>query len=116
MNALDKLRTVCNRSNVDYELFKDKIPLKTADTGAAEYGINLSEADPTLIIKIEEGIMATIIRGDTKISFKKLKEFLKIIRISLANPEAIYNLIGYKIGYVSLINEGLKTLMDKKTL
>lgn len=116
MKALDKLRTVCNHSNVDYELFKDKIPLKTATTGVVEYGINLSEAAPTLIIKADEAIMAAIIRGDTRISFKKLKEFLKITRIRLAKPEEIYHLMGYKIGDVSLINEGLKTLMDKKIL
>ena len=116
MEALDKLRTVCNHSNVDYELFKDKIPLKTATTGVVEYGINLYEAAPTLIIKADETIMAAIIRGDTRISFKKSKEFLKLTRLCLAKPEEIYNLTGSKIGNVSLINEGLKTLMDKKVL
>ena len=116
MQALDKLHTVCNRSDVDYELFKDKIPLKTTNTGAAEYGINLSEAAPTLIIKVDEAIMSAIIRGDTRISFKKLKELLTITRIRLAKPEEVYNLTGSKIGDVSLINEGIKTLMDKKIL
>ena len=38
------------------------------------------------------------------------------MRICLAKPEEIYNLTGSKIGNVSLINEGLKTLMDKKIL
>jgi Cys-tRNA(Pro)/Cys-tRNA(Cys) deacylase len=116
MKTLDKLRAIFNHNNADYTLFKDKIPLKTANTGVTEYGIHLSEAAPTLIIKIDEGIIAAIIRGDTRISFKKLKDFLKITRIRLAKPEEIYNITGAKVGDVALINEGVKTFMDKKIL
>ncbi|MCZ6914440.1 MAG: YbaK/EbsC family protein [Rickettsia endosymbiont of Ixodes persulcatus] len=116
LKILDNLRTVCNHNNVDYELFRDSISLKTANSGVAEYGIQLAEAAPTLVIKADMGILAVIIRGDTKISFKKLRAFLNMTRIRLAKSEEIYHLTGSKIGYVSLVNEGIKTLIDKKVV
>lgn len=116
LKVLDELRTVCNQNNVDYELFKDSISLKNANSGATEYGIQLAETAPTLIIKADTGILAVIIRGDTKISFKKLRSFLNLTRIRLAKSEEIYHLTGSKIGEVSLINQGIKTLTDKKIL
>lgn len=114
--TLDKLRAACNHNNIDYELFEDKIPLKTAESGVAEYGITLSEAAPTLIIKANEGLIATIIRGDTRISFKKLKNMLKVKKVRLAKPEEVYNLTSANVGDVSLINNDLKTFIDKKLL
>lgn len=116
MTALDELHEVYNRDNIDYELYKDKFSLKTANSGVDEYGIELSEAAPTLIIKADENIIAAIIRGDTRISFKKLKELLKIKNIRLATQEEIYNLTGARIGEVSLINKDTETLIDKKIL
>jgi len=116
MTALDELHEVYNRNNIDYELYKDKFSLKTANSGVAEYGIKLSEAAPTLIIKADENIIAAIIRGDTRISFKKLKELFKIKNIRLVTEEEIYNLTGAKIGEVSLINKDIKTLIDEKVL
>jgi len=114
--TLDELRLMCDQHKVDYKLFEDKIPLKTAKSGVAEYGISLSEAAPTLIIKTDEGMIAAIIRGDTRVSFNKLKELLKTKNIRLAKPEEIYNLTNTKVGDVSLINDGLKTFVDKKLL
>lgn len=116
MTALDELHEVYSRNNIDYELYKDKFSLKTANSGVDEYGISLSEAAPTLIIKTDENLIAAIIRGDTRISFKKLKELLKIKNIRLATEVEIYNLTGAKIGEVSLINNDTKTLIDEKVL
>lgn len=116
MKILDELRTIFKQNNVDYELFEDKTSLKTANTGVTEYGIKLSEAAPTLIIKTDEDMLAAIIRGDTKISFSKLKAFLSITKIRLAKPEEVYSVTGSKVGNVSLVNVGMKTLIDKKIL
>jgi prolyl-tRNA editing enzyme YbaK/EbsC (Cys-tRNA(Pro) deacylase) len=116
MKTVDAVRMVCNYNNIDYELFEDKISLTTAASGVAAYNITLFEAAPTLIVKANRDMIAAIIRGDTKISFKKLKNLLKVKNIRLAKPEEVYNLTGTKIGDVSLINYGIKTLIDNKIL
>ena len=118
MNAcvLTKLRDLCDRYHVDYEIYLDQLPLKTARAGATEYGIDPSETAPTLILKVYDNMIAVILRGDTRISFRKLKMLLNAKHIHMAKASDVYSVTNAGIGEVSLINRQIQTYIDKKLL
>jgi len=113
---LEHLNSLLKKEQIDYELLTDDFTVETAASGAFYYGISLSETTPTLILKTKDGYVAAIICGNTRISFKKLKQVLNCKDISMADPQTILNITGAKIGEVSLINPGLPTLIDSNVL
>jgi prolyl-tRNA editing enzyme YbaK/EbsC (Cys-tRNA(Pro) deacylase) len=109
---LEELETLLKAAQADYSVLKTDITVKSAAEGAAALGISLGETTPTLIIKINSDHIAAIICGDTRLSFKKLKQSLGIKDATLANPETVLKITGAQIGDVCLINPGLKTIID----
>lgn len=109
---LRTLRKLCDTHVADYKIFQNLTTLKTAAAGVKEYNIALSEAAPTLILKSESEMLAAIVRADRKVSFKKLKKLLNVKKIRLASPEEVKALTGAEVGYVSLINKELRSIID----
>ena len=69
---------------------------------------------PTLILRSENNYLAAIVRGDTRISYKKIKRHLKLKNLSMASPEQVQQVAGAEVGYVSLINFGIVTIIDSR--
>lgn len=113
---LEQLDALLKNAKADYSILKNETTITSAAQGAALYGISLSETTPTLIIKKDGEYMAAIICGNTRISFKKLKEVLNTKEVNLADPETVFKITGARIGEVSLINPGLKTIIDSNVL
>lgn len=119
MEHLQQLRSLENllkKAFARYTLLQDTITITSAAQGALHYGITLNETTPTLIIKTGSGYYAAILSGNSKISFKKLKESLNVSEAMLADPATVFALTGAKIGYISLINHGIKTIIDNNVL
>ena len=114
--SLEKLNTLLKSNNADYTILQDDLTLGTASVGAKQYGIALEETTPTLILKTKEGYIAAIICGNTRISFKKLKQALNTKDISMADAQTILAVTGSSIGEVGLINPGLITVIDSAVL
>ncbi len=53
-------------------------------------------------------------RGDTRLSYKKIKRRLGLKNVSLAAPERVKQLTGSEVGQVALVNFGLKTIVDER--
>ncbi len=102
--------------NADYSILTHDSTFAIAAAGAAHYGISLQETTPTLILKTKENYIAAIISGNTRISFKKLKQALGVKDISLADPKTVLEITGTQIGEISLINPGMKTIIDSAVL
>lgn len=113
---LSKLDNFLKNEKVDYSIYKDNLNLESAQKGAEHYGISLSETTPTIILKSKNKYYAAIICGDTRISFKKLKQALGVKDISMADPETVLNMTGARVGEVSLINNGMDTLIDSNVV
>jgi prolyl-tRNA editing enzyme YbaK/EbsC (Cys-tRNA(Pro) deacylase) len=113
---LSKLDHFLKNENADYLIYKDNFSFESAKEGADHYGISLNEATPTIILKTRDKYFAAIICGNTRISFKKLKQALNIKDISMADPETVLNITGSKVGEVGLINDGIDTLIDHNIL
>lgn len=115
-DRVDNLHKLLKNNNADYFIYADGKSLKSAVEGAAHYGITLRETTPTLILKTKDGYLAVVICGDTRISFKKLKQVLSVKEISLADPQTVLSITGAHIGEISLINSNLETLIDARVL
>lgn len=113
LNILDNL---LKNNNADYSIFRDGFSIEKAEDGAKHYGISLSETTPTFILKAKDKYYAAIICGNTRISFKKLKQVLGVKDITMADPSIVLDLTGAKVGEVCLINDELTTLIDLNVL
>jgi prolyl-tRNA editing enzyme YbaK/EbsC (Cys-tRNA(Pro) deacylase) len=95
---LEKLNSLLQSKNADYSISTHDFSIETASVGAEHYGISLDETTPTLILKTKERYLAAIICGNTRISFKKLKQALRVKDISMADPQTVLNITGAKSG------------------
>jgi prolyl-tRNA editing enzyme YbaK/EbsC (Cys-tRNA(Pro) deacylase) len=74
----------------------------------------MSAMASTLILRTEAGYLAAIVRGDTRLSYKKIKQKLGLKNVSLAAPEQVKQLTGSEVGHVALVNHGLTTIVDER--
>jgi len=113
---LEKLNSLLKSERADYSIFTHEVTFKSAAEGAKHFGISLGQTTPTLILKSKDRCFAAIICGDTRISFKKLKEALNLQDISMADPQTVLHMTGANVGEISLINTGMTTLIDQSVL
>jgi prolyl-tRNA editing enzyme YbaK/EbsC (Cys-tRNA(Pro) deacylase) len=111
---LDQLRATLNAMGINYTLLAHNQLIRSAEDGAYQGFGELANMAPTFILRSETGYLAAIIRGDTRLSYKKIKKKLKLKDISLATPEQVRQVTGAEVGYVSLVNPGLVTIIDSR--
>ena len=107
---LAALENLC--PNINYEVFQDEILMASANVGAKHYQIDLSLCTPTFLLKLDQDFLVLIIQGNRKIDFKKLKKYLANNKVSMASKEEILEICGVPVGSVSMVNPGLRTLVD----
>lgn len=113
---LGKLIALLNGAGADYEVFEHAETVTSADEGVESGFGELSLMAPTLILSTEKGLVAAVISGATRLSYKKIKEALGLKNVSLARPEAVLHATGAQVGTVSLVNEGMPTIVDERLL
>lgn len=113
---LTQLKACLDAAGVTYQILVHAQNISSAEDGA-QIGLGtLSEMAPTFILKTEAGYLAAVVRGDVRLSYKKIKQKLGLKNVSLAAPEQVKQLTGSEVGYVALVNHGLKTIVDQRIL
>jgi prolyl-tRNA editing enzyme YbaK/EbsC (Cys-tRNA(Pro) deacylase) len=111
---LTQLQETLKAANVKYTLLAHDLPIRSAQDGA-EHGFGgLADMAPTFILRADTSYLAAIIRGDTRLSYKKIKQKLKLKDLCLATPEQVQQITGSEVGHVSLINAEIVTLVDSR--
>lgn len=112
----EKVLKLLDEAQVKYELIKlpDNISLDVADH-MKFHGRPMKYALATMIYSTEKGFVAVQRRGDTKVSSKKLREALKVKRLSLANEDQLREL-GYEAGLVPPVGFEIPLYADQKML
>jgi prolyl-tRNA editing enzyme YbaK/EbsC (Cys-tRNA(Pro) deacylase) len=111
---LEDLKSLLASCDVDYDILSHNETLRSAEDGV-EQGLGaLRDMAPTFILKTENGFMAAIISGETRICYKKIKKLFGLKNVALAKPEQVKEITGAEVGYVSLINPGLPTIIDNR--
>jgi len=113
---LSQLKKRLDSVGVAYTIHVHTQNISSAQDGAQAGLGSLSAMAPTFVLQTEAGYLAAIIRGDTRLSYKKIKQKLGLKNVSLAAPEQVKQLTGSEIGQVSLVNQGLKTILDERVL
>lgn len=112
MDQLEKLKQILDEAGAQYEIFSHDETIVSASDGVESGFGSLEEMAPTFILNTERGYLTAIISGKTRLSYKKIKKALGLKNVSLASPEMVIQATGAQIGYVSLINPGLVTIID----
>lgn len=100
--------------HAEYEILAHDETLRSAEDGVGQGLGSLRDMAPTFILKTETGFMAAIISGETRLSYKKIKRQFGLKNVALAGPDKVKEVTGAEIGYVSLINPRLPTIMDSR--
>jgi prolyl-tRNA editing enzyme YbaK/EbsC (Cys-tRNA(Pro) deacylase) len=111
---LAQLKMYLDGAGVAYAIHIHEQNLASAEDGPQAGLGALCAMAPTFILQTEAGYLAAVVRGDTRLSYKKIKKKLGLKNVSLAAPEQVKQLTGANIGYVPLINPGLKTIADER--
>lgn len=111
---LDRLKQTLSEAGVNYTIIAHEKTLDSAESGV-DYGLGrLADMAPTLILKTENGLLAAIITGSTKLAYKKIKVRLGLKNVSLASPDIVQQTTGAQVGAVALVNPGLTTIIDAR--
>jgi prolyl-tRNA editing enzyme YbaK/EbsC (Cys-tRNA(Pro) deacylase) len=113
---LSELKSLLNAAGIAYAILEHEQTISTAQEGAQTGLGSLSSMAPTFILKTEAGYLAAIIRGDTRLAYKKIKRQLGLKNISLASVDQVKEVTGAEAGYVSLVNPGIETIIDEKVI
>jgi prolyl-tRNA editing enzyme YbaK/EbsC (Cys-tRNA(Pro) deacylase) len=109
---IDQLKQLLHEARAQYRFIAHSETIQTAQQGFEEGLGNISEMAPTFILASEQGYLAAVIRGDTRLSYKKIKKEMRLKNVSLATPDQVKQVTGAQVGQVSLINPGLPTIID----
>ena len=113
---INQLRQTLDAAGSRYDILAHDITIVSADEGAQRGIGRLREMAPTFILKTEEGYLAAIISGETRLLYKKIKQQLGLKNVSLATPEQVEQVTGSPIGTVGLVNLKLSTIIDSRLL
>lgn len=112
---MENLIKLLNKLEVNYKILKHNKKIKSAKDGQNLFNIELGQTAPTLILSTEKGYFALIFSGKRKsIDFKNLETVLKCGNIQLASKKEVFELTGFQVGAVPLINPSLRTIIDKQ--
>jgi prolyl-tRNA editing enzyme YbaK/EbsC (Cys-tRNA(Pro) deacylase) len=108
------LRQILDTAGARYEIFSHVETVLSAEDGVQQGVGRLDEMAPTLILETEKGLIAAILRGGTRLSYKKIKHELGLRNVALARPERVYEATGAEVGTVCLVNPGFVTIIDTR--
>ncbi len=77
-------------------------------------GYGLEDAGATLVMKADDHFVAIIRRGDTKLDNEKVKKYLGITNLRIANEEEFAEITGVPSGAAKVYYPTLPTYIDKK--
>jgi Cys-tRNA(Pro)/Cys-tRNA(Cys) deacylase len=111
---LERLKESLDAANIPYTILAQALTIRSAQEGVEQGLGELANMAPTFILRSEASYLAAVIRGDSRLSYKKIKRELKLKNLRLASPEQVQQVTGAEVGYVSLLNVGLATIIDSR--
>ena len=88
------MTAVLDAGGADYTIIAHEENYSSAQDGAGSGLGTLAEMAPAFILSTEAGYLSAVIRGDTRLSYKKIKQKLGLKNISLAAPDMVRQVTG----------------------
>ena len=112
---MESLQDIFKEKNVPFELINHKVPIHTAQQGAAHFGITIGQTAPTLILKTDKGFFALVVSGDRgHIDFKEVASIIGCNKVKLAGARDVEKVTGCTIGSISMVGHNLPCVVDKR--
>jgi Cys-tRNA(Pro) deacylase len=97
-----------DQKNIPYQVFVHDGPIRSIEQAAAERNQDVSQVVRSILFRLNEGEYAmALVAGKKQISWKALRHHFGMSRLTMASPDEVYEVTGYKVGTVSPF--GLKT-------
>ncbi|MGG1481245.1 YbaK/EbsC family protein [Bacillus smithii] len=111
---MENLITFLQENEVQFEIMYHENPIRTAQEGAAYFGIEIGQTAPTLILKSEKGYFAMIISGGRRrVNLEEVSEILGCNQLKLAKPKEVKQITGYTVGSVPLVGLSMPCILDR---
>lgn len=111
---MENLITILQENEVQFEIMYHENPIRTAQEGAAYFGIEIGQTAPTLILKYEKGYFAMIISGGRRrVNLEEVSEILGCNQLKLAKPKEVKQITGYTVGSVPLVGLSMPCILDR---
>jgi Cys-tRNA(Pro)/Cys-tRNA(Cys) deacylase len=115
--TVENLQALLKERNVPFELIDHDVAIRTAQEGAAYFGINVGQTAPTLILKTDKGFFALIMSGDRgHIDFEEVASILGCKKLKLAGAREVKKVTGFSVGSISMVGHNLPCIIDKRLL
>lgn len=111
---LVRLKETLDAAGVNYVIHIHGLFIQSAQDGVEQGFDGLANLAPTLLLRSEDNYLAAMVRGDTRVSYKKIKRYLKLKSLALALSEQVLQVTCAGAGCVSLINLGVATINDSR--
>ncbi len=96
------------------EILNFEEPVKTVEQAVRVSGFPRGKIIKSIVLISKKMPILVIVDGESKVSFKKLKEILGKVR--MAKPEEVQKITGYEIGSVPPVGVDIKTIVDSKVV
>ncbi len=108
---------VLDESGVPYHLVRYTHKAKNVEEAAAERGVPRRQVVKTLLLRRPDRLhIIALIRGDQRLSLKKLARIVGVKGLEMAPPEDVPRITGYQIGAVApfgLRRAGVSVYVDQ---
>ena len=105
-NKIQKIEDLLNQKNIGYKIANYPPGVKNAAEAAELIGLPREKIIKSLVFKSKGEFMLLLLQSPKKVNVPKVNEELSL-KISMASPEEIFEVTGYKIGAVTFFD--LKT-------
>jgi Cys-tRNA(Pro) deacylase len=93
---------VLEELGIPHEVIVHAHKAKNVEEAAAERGVPLSQIVKTLLVRRPDGRhVIALVRGDQRLSLKKLARLVSIKTLDMAPPDDVPRITGYQIGAVA---------------
>jgi len=87
--------------NIPHKVFQHTTPVDSLETAASDRGQRPSQVVRTILFRMsDEEFALVLVAGPGQISWKVLRKLLGKSRITMATPEEVLDVTGYRIGTV----------------
>jgi Cys-tRNA(Pro)/Cys-tRNA(Cys) deacylase len=110
--ALEKL-------GVSHKIFRHENPVTSFEQAASERGQRVSQVVRSILFRIaEDEFVMVLIAGSAQVSWKILRKYLGLSRITMATEDEVLAATGYRVGTVSPFGlpHPLKVLVDPSVM
>ncbi len=101
-----------DQMNIPYQVFVHDGPVRSIEQAAAERNQDVSQVVRSILFRLNEGEYAmALVAGKEQISWKALRQHFGMHRLTMASPDEVYEVTGYKVGTVSPFGLKMKVPM-----